>query len=181
MNLASDSDGCEIHQSGEGGIACLVIGGDVSHVLQPDHRRFGRDIKGIGDIADQPGAVDQILQQRVAGVLVCHQLHRTFGHEDGGGEVVCLPLHPVMVSPQFPVTLFAAGVHSTLDHGCHGHIKHTRLIGVVGKVAGVEYVMATLVTEGKAVAVLLVFLQQPRIDNDRVGLGADVLSSPCLL
>ena len=49
VNLASDSDGCEIHQSGEGGIACLVIGGDVSHVLQPDHRRFGRDIKGIGD------------------------------------------------------------------------------------------------------------------------------------
>ena len=40
--------------------------------------------------------------------------------------------------------------------------------------------MAALVSEGKAVAVLLVFLQQPRIDNDRVGLGADVLSLPCL-
>ena len=90
MSLASDSDGSEIHQCGESGIACLVIGRNVSHVLQPDHRRFGRDIKGIGDIADQPGAVDRVLHQRVARVLVCHQLHRTFGHEDGGGEVVCL-------------------------------------------------------------------------------------------
>ena len=95
--------------------------------------------------------------RELRGVLVCHQLHRTFGHEDGGGKVVCLPLHPIVVGPQFPVTLFAAGVHPTLDHRRHGSVEHTRLIGVVGKVAGVEYVMAALVSEGKAVAVLLVF------------------------
>lgn len=180
MELALVSDGSEVHQGGEGRIACLVIRRDVAHVLQTDDRRFGGHVKGVGDLGDQSGAADRIIPQRIIGVLAGHELHRALGHKDGGGEVVCLPFHPVVVGPQFPVTLFAAGVHPTLDHRRHGSVEHTHLIGVVGKVAGVEYVMTALVSEGKAVAVLLVFLQQPRIDNDRVGLGADVLSLPCL-
>ena len=83
MELVLVGNGSEVHQGGEGRIACPVIQRDISHVLQTDNRRLGGDVKGVGDLGDQFGSADRILAQRIIGVFAGHKLHRTLGHEDG--------------------------------------------------------------------------------------------------
>lgn len=67
-------------------------------------------------------------------------------------------------------------IHTALYHRSDDFIiKHGHLVGAIREIAGMENVVPSLMTEGKAAAVLLALVQKSVIDNNRPRLSTDIL------
>ena len=153
----------------------FLILADVSQLLQTVSSGLGGHIEGANHILDKTEVVlDRILY---AGVSLCDDPNGGVRHEDCRGQTVSLPFHALLIRPVFRIGFLGGGaVNTALDHGRHRRVEDRHLIRVIGEETGVEDVVAGLMAEGKAVAVLLVFFQQAVVDDDSPRFGSDVFS-----
>lgn len=143
----------------------FLILADVSQLLQTVSSGLGGHIESVNHILDKA----EVVLDRISyiGVSLCDDPNGCERHEDGGGQTVGLPFHTLLIRPVFRIGFLGGGaVNTALDHRSQGRVEDRHLIRVIGKETGMQNVVAGLVAEGKAVAVLLVFFQQTVVNDD---------------
>lgn len=153
----------------------FLILADVSQLLQTVSSGLGGHIESVNHILDKA----EVVLDRIpyVGVSFCDDPNGGERHKDGRGQTVGLPFHSLLIRPVFRIGLLVGGaVNTALDHGSQGRVEDRHLVRVVREEPRMQNVMAGLVAEGKAVAVLLVLFQQAVVNDDSPRFGSDVFS-----